>query len=233
MSLSKISIKGFIETSFVDWHGIICSVIFFPFCNFRCPYCHNADLVLNPGVFEDIGLDDVFKRLSDLKGWVDGVCVSGGEPTLNPELPAVLSTIKSKGFLSKLDTNGSNPEVLSSLIKKGLVDYVAMDVKSCLDEESYCMVSGSSGMLESVNRSIQLLINGNIDYEFRITVVPRFHTSEDMFRLAKQLKGAKVLRLQNFNPSSSVLDPSFQKEPSFSEDELTIMQRNVNHLIAA
>lgn len=233
MTGQKISIKGFVETSFVDWPGKVCSVIFFPFCNFRCAYCHNADLVLNPDAFEDIEYDTVFERLSGLKGWVDGVCVSGGEPTLHPELPRVLSSLKEKGFLTKLDTNGSNPGVLSLLMNQGLVDYIAMDVKSCLDETSYCRVSGSSGILNDVNKSIQMLIRGNIQYEFRITVVPRFHTSADVFRLARQLKGARMLRLQNFSPSPAVLDRCFQNEPPFPEEELMVMQQNVDQLIAA
>jgi len=230
-NIRDIPIKGFLEASFVDWPGRICSVIFFPQCNFRCRYCHNADLVLRPDALEDIGFDSIIKRLSDLKGWIDGVCVSGGEPTLHASLPKVFSALKKEGFLTKLDTNGSNPEALHSLIEEGLVDYVAMDVKSSLDETSYCKIIQTSNMLESVKKSIRLLLKGVVQYEFRFTVLPSYHCPEDIYNLAVELNGAERLRIQNFNPSQT-LDPSLKTLEPYSDGEIDLIQKRVDKLIS-
>jgi len=231
--LKNVPIKGFIETSFVDWPGKICAVLFFPRCNFRCRYCHNADLVLRPDALADIDPATIAARLSELHGWIDGVCVSGGEPTLSGCLPDVLSSIKKQGLLAKLDTNGSNPGVLRSLIGQGLIDYVAMDVKSCLDETSYCKIIQAPNMLESVQESIRILLEGTVEYEFRITTVPGFHGPEDIYRLARDLNGASRLRIQNFNPSESILDPGLRSVRPFTEEEIHHMQDRVDMLISA
>jgi len=230
--LQKIPIKGFIETSFVDWHSKICSVIFFPRCNFRCRYCHNADLVLHPDALENVGFDTITKRLAELKGWVDGVCVTGGEPTLSPHLSDVLAAVKKQGFLTKLDTNGSNPERLQHLIQDGLVDYVAMDIKSSLDERSYCRITQTPNMLESVKKSIRILLSGQVEHEFRCTVLPSFHGAEDIYRIAQELNGAARLRIQNFNPSSTILDQSLCSLQPYSDEDITIIQARVDELIS-
>ena len=226
-----ISIKGFLETSFVDWPGNICSVIVLPSCNFRCRYCHNTDLVLRPGELENIDFHSILKRLSELKGWIDGVCVSGGEPTLHSSLPKVLSALKKEGFSVKLDTNGSNPKKLLSLMEDGLVDFVAMDVKSSLDETSYCTITQTPHMLESVKKSIRILLQGKVPHEFRCTVVPSYHGAEDIYKLAMELNGAKRLRIQNFNPTQT-LDPSLQTLKPFAEADICHMQEKVNKLIS-
>ncbi len=226
-----ISIKGFIETSFVDWDGKICSVIVFPRCNFRCRYCHNSDLVLRADVLQDIDYDEIMQRMADLKGWVDGVCVSGGEPTLHSCLPGVLRDIKDRGFLVKLDTNGSSPEVLKHLIDECLVDYVAMDVKSPLDENSYCKVTQTPHMLDRVKKSIRILLQGKVQYEFRTTVVPSVHSRQDIIRLAGELNGAARLRIQNFYPSDTMIDPALKNIKQFPEQEIACMQEQVNSII--
>ncbi|MCP4714377.1 MAG: anaerobic ribonucleoside-triphosphate reductase activating protein [Deltaproteobacteria bacterium] len=225
-------IKGFLETSFVDWHGKICSVIVFSRCNFRCRYCHNADLVLRSDALENISFDQILTRLEELKGWVDGVCVSGGEPTLHECLPEIMRAIKSAGFLTKLDTNGSNPVVLERLLADGLIDYVAMDVKSCLDEDSYCRITQAPQMLAGVKKSIKMLMGGQVAYEFRCTVVPSVHERDDIYKMAKALNGAKRLRIQNFSPSESLLDPALKVVKPFSEQDIDAMQSRVDKLIA-
>jgi pyruvate formate lyase activating enzyme len=231
-TLSNVSIKGFIETSFVDWPGKICSVIFFPRCNFRCRYCHNADLILRPETFEDIEPASIGDRLRSLRGWIDGVCVTGGEPTLHSCLPDVLSAIKRSGVQAKLDTNGSNPDILADLIKQGLVDYVAMDVKSSLDENSYCKIIQTPNMLESVKKSVSILLSGSVEYEFRVTVVPQYHGPEDIYALARELNGAARLRVQNFSPSEHVLDPAFQTLSGYTEEDIELIQSRVDMLVA-
>src|SRR3990172_5212753 len=129
-SLENFHIKGFLETSFVDWRGMITALIFLPSCNFRCPYCHNHPLVLSPQNYRDIPLGSILAKLDTLKGWVDGVTISGGEPTLCNDLPILISSFKKEGFKVKLDTNGSNPSVIRSLIDEELIDYIATDIKS-------------------------------------------------------------------------------------------------------
>ena len=135
-----MEIKGFLETSFVDWPEKICSVLFLPYCNFRCPYCHNHALVLRPHHFETLPWSDIQRRLGTFSGWLNGVCVTGGEPTLHPDLSNLLSAIKSLGFLVKLDTNGLNPLVIKRLLEDKLVDYIAVDVKT--SPEKYDFLAG-------------------------------------------------------------------------------------------
>ena len=137
-----MQIKGFLETSFVDWTGKICSVVFAPGCNFRCPFCHNHELVLQPHRFETVPEEYVLDRLSTFRGWIDGVCITGGEPTLQPDLKDFIRRLKKTGFEVKLDSNGTRPEVLTELAEEGLLDYVAMDVKGPLNHIDYSRASG-------------------------------------------------------------------------------------------
>ncbi len=233
-TIRDLPIKGFIDTSFVDWPGKICAVLFFPLCNFRCRYCHNADLVIRPDQLATIDPEGVFSRLDDLRGWIDGVCVTGGEPTLQPRLRRLLEVVREAGFQTKLDTNGSNPDVLRELIDAGLLDYVAMDVKSCLDESSYCAITNApASMLGRVCESIDLLRGGRVDYEFRMTVVPSYHGPEDIFRLARDLRGAARLRLQNFSPGERLLDPSLNTVKPYTPEALANLQLRVDELLAS
>jgi len=231
LSSGSLTIKGFLETSFMDWPGKICSVIFFPYCNFRCCYCHNAALVLEPESLATIDVNDILSYLSKNTRWIDGVCVTGGEPTLQESLPLLLSELHQRGFLVKLDTNGSNPEVLQSLIGQGLVDYIAMDVKAALEEESYCAITGSVNTLVAVKKSIRLIIASGIEHEFRCTVLPRFHQPEEIVRLARELNGAKRFRLQNFNPHQT-LDPELSASRPYDEHTLQTLQQEVNAALA-
>ena len=230
-SLASLSIKGFIEASFVDWPGKLCSVIFFPRCNFRCRYCHNGPLVTKPDMLEDIQFSHIMAYLQRERAWIDGVCFSGGEATLQPQLPEILACIKAQGFLTKLDTNGSNPELLKRLIDDRLVDYVAMDVKAALDERSYCAITQSARVLDRVKESISILMDSPVEHEFRLTVVPSYHGSEEILQVARDLNGASRLRIQNFNPAS-VLDPSLQSLKPFDDALIDRYQQQVNDIIA-
>ncbi len=200
-------IKGFLETSFLDWPGKIASVIFLPSCNFRCPYCHNHQLVLSPQKLAGFALEDVLERLSKFKGWIDGVVISGGEPTLHPDLPALIAAVKENGFLVKLDTNGSKPQMLSRLLTEGLLDYVAMDLKAPLDELRYRRVAGKAVETARIRQSCDLLLSGKTDYEFRTTICPTLLSRRDCEDMFEQIAGAKRLVLQSFNPTST-LDPA-------------------------
>jgi len=224
-------IKGFLETSFVDWPGKLCSVMFLPSCNFRCSYCHNSELVLHPDMIANIPFDQVIERLQDMQGWIDGVCVSGGEPTIHPFLPHLLQAIRQQGLLTKLDTNGGRPEMLAALLNDKLIDYVAMDIKAPLAEDAYCKVTGVRGMTENVKKSIDIIRTSNVPYEFRFTVLPSYHQPEDIFRVAEALCGATKLKLQNFKPAHT-LDPLLNTCRSYDAEDITIYQQKVDQIIS-
>ena len=218
-----MDVKGFIDTSFVDWDGKISSVLFLPSCNFRCPFCHNVNLVLCPEKLDTIPLEYIEDQLKQQKGWTDGVCITGGEPTLNNSLPELCSRIKKIGFMVKLDTNGTNPTMLKELLDRKLLDYVAMDIKAPLTTEKYSRATGVNAekLLENVKESIRLLMESGTDYEFRTTVIPSIHTLDDIKQVCLSLKGCRKYVLQKFDVSigKTVLDPDFMTK-SLSEKEM-------------
>lgn len=213
-SLSVVSFKGFIETSFVDWPGRVAAVVFLPGCNYRCGWCHNRDLVERPETFGDIPAGHVLERLTQLKAWVDGVVITGGEPTIRPDLDAITRRFSGVGFPVKLDTNGSHPEIIENLLKQGLLEGVSMDIKSRLDPDSYARAAGVQADVEAVKRSIRLILASGIWYEFRTTVVPELHTPDDIEAIRSFLQreagpaGLKrPLKLQAFKPSEDMPEP--------------------------
>ena len=232
-------IKGFLETSFSDWPGKVAAVLFLPSCNFRCPFCHNHELVLRPKQLPDYPLDEIFKALQRRRGWIDGVCLTGGEPTLHAWLPALIRELKpalrplrmEAGI--KLDTNGSNPGCLEALIRETLVDYVAMDLKGPLEEGRYGVLAGvplSREKLAEVQSSIQILLDGKVDYEFRTTLVPSLIREEEVYELARKIRGARRYTLQNFNPRDP-LESDLKKVAPWDEETLRRMQTRVNEII--
>ncbi len=165
-------IKGFIETSLVDWPGRICSVIFLPNCNFRCPICHNHGLVLNTEASTTYPTSDIVSLLKAKRHWLDGVTITGGEPTLSPRLPYILRTIKGLGLKTKLDTNGTNPKALDELFMEGLLDAVYMDIKAPLVADEYSKVAGVKVNINLIKNSIEILKHSGIETVFRTTVIP-------------------------------------------------------------
>lgn len=188
MSLPEI--KGFLDLSFVDWPGRVAAVVFLAGCNFRCPYCHNHRLVLTPEDLATFRLEEVLARLEALRGWVDGVCVTGGEPTLQANLPALLAIFRSEGLGVKLDTNGSRPEVLEGLLSQGLLDAVAVDVKAPLEPIPYRRNAGQGADVEGVRRSLELLSRSSIPVEVRTTVHPDLLSRDEVGRLATHVGAA-------------------------------------------
>ena len=223
-------IKGFLETSFLDWPGKLCSVIFLPHCNFRCPYCHNHPLVSHPERYPSIPFEDILDRLRSFRDWIDGVCITGGEPTLHVDLPLLIREIKRNGFLVKLDTNGSNPQVLEDLIKAEEIDFVSMDVKAPLDPFSYRRSIGLSIDLNLILRSIEILKKGKVEYQFRMTVVPGLHREEDIETLGDQLRVGKRFVLQNFNPENP-LDPSLKAILPYDQKILKEIEKKVQAMV--
>lgn len=180
------------KQSFIDWEGKTVAVIFTKGCNFRCGYCHNPSLVL-PHLLNstpDISEKDFFEYLQNRKNWLDGVVITGGEPTNHADLPEFMASIKKIGFQIKLDTNGTNPSMLKQLIKYKLIDYVAMDIKTVLEEEKYNEVVGINDdrIIHKICSSIQILRNESISYQFRTTIIPDLHTLEIKNSLAEQFR---------------------------------------------
>jgi pyruvate formate lyase activating enzyme len=223
----SLQIKGFLETSLLDWPGKLAAVLFLPGCNFRCPYCHNHPLVLHPEGFESIPLKYILKRLRELREWIDGVCVSGGEPTLSPHLPFLLEQMKAEGWAVKVDTNGSFPAKIHELMERHLVDCVAMDIKAPLDPISYSQCAGVSVDISAIRESISVLADGGVDYSFRMTVVPGLLREEQICEAAHQLVGIGRLLLQDFNPFNP-LNPELKRVKPAGEMELQRMQERVD-----
>lgn len=187
-----MKIAGYIKNSFVDYPAHISCAVFLGGCNFDCWYCHNRPYIRSAG---DIDSSEVLEFLKKRKGWLQGVVISGGEPTLNKDLPEFIKQIKELGYPVKLDTNGSRPEVLKGLIDQGLIDYVAMDYKAPL--EKYALVAGVPVDILAIKRSVEIIMNSGLDYEFRTTLAPTL-TKEDIVQIVHELKGAKRYSLQQY-----------------------------------
>lgn len=192
LSMEFVGIDKF---SLLDYEDKVSCVLFCKPCNFRCPFCHNGTTVLEADTF--IPFADILDYLKSRKGLIDAVVVSGGEPTLMPDLKEKIIKLKELGFLVKLDTNGTNPNIIKDLYESKLIDYVAMDIKN--SEEKYPLTAGTKSIdIEKIKESISYLINSGIDYEFRTTLIDEFHTMEDIQQMAELIKGAKKMYLQKF-----------------------------------
>ena len=217
--MTTIPIRGFLPNTLIDWPGRLAAEIFLGGCNLRCPYCHASDLLHDSPDAETFDLADVLGHLKAEAGWVDGVVVSGGEPTIHADLPSLLRLLKDAGPSVKLDTNGTNPEMLEALLRDGLIDAVAMDVKAPLDQR-YQRASGRPDLdVGDVRRSLSLLRDWGGAYELRTTVCPAVLSPEDVTDLAADLAGAPSLVLQQFK-GGQCLDPAFNSVDPYPEDVL-------------
>jgi len=223
-----IPVKGFVETSFVDWPGIVCAVIFLPGCNFRCPFCHNASLIETPNQLETIPFNRIMTRLREFSGWIDGVCITGGEPTIHVRLPDLVKQIKEQDFAVKLDTNGSNPVMVEQLIEHDLLDCIAMDIKAPLEKGHYSRLAGRPIDLTAITRSIALISEAPVESIFRMTVVPQLLSEQDILQAAAELGPSNRLVLQQFNPDHS-LDHSLRTLTPWPQEKLASLQTNVDN----
>lgn len=217
-----VLIKGLQKTTLVDYPGKMACAVFLAGCNFRCHYCHNPDLIEKSryDAQKTITEDEFFGFLESKKKWLDGVVITGGEPCMHDDLFRFMKKIKETGFPVKLDTNGSFPGMLRYIIDKGLVDYIAMDVKAPL--EKYEKTAGVKVNAEALRSSIEAVRkagNKGIDYEFRVTIVPTLHTKEDLKSIGELLKGSKKIVLQQFN-NKVVYDLKFSSIKPYSKLEL-------------
>jgi pyruvate formate lyase activating enzyme len=201
-----MQIHGFNKTTLLDYPKHLASTIFLGGCNMRCPFCHNSSLVLHPASVPTIPAEEVIAYLTKRKGILEGVCITGGEPTIYPDLIELIKEIKGLGLKVKLDTNGSNPSVLKSLVEDQLIDYVAMDIKN--SKENYGLSIGINNYnVSKINESITYLLSSSIDYEFRTTIVKEHHTEEDILSIGQWIKGAKAYYLQSYKDSGEILSP--------------------------
>ena len=197
-------LSGLQKLTLLDYPGKVACTVFTAGCNFRCPFCHNAGLVLPERLFQDVTEEEIMAFLKKRTGILDGVAVTGGEPLLHKELPAFLRQIKDLGYLVKLDTNGSFPDRLETLLSEGLVDRVAMDIKNSPD--LYAKTAGIAHLdLTNIESSKNLLLSGSVEVEFRTTVVKGLHSRESLIEAAKWIAGAKEYYLQQFKDSGDVI----------------------------
>ncbi len=214
----NLPIAGYLKTTLIDWPGKIASVVFIAGCNFRCGFCHNPELVTVDPNMETISPEDIYQDLRRRAKWIDGISITGGEPTLYSDLVEFIEGVKKAGFEVKLDTNGTNFKMLKYLIDEDLVDYVAMDIKAPL--EDYRRTIGVEKFDEdSVKRSVCLLLKDKVDYEFRTTMVPDLIGKEEMKKINLWIKGAKRYYIQPFRPLKT-LDSEFTKKRTYLKGEL-------------
>ena len=220
-----MKIGGFQKTTLIDYPGKVACTIFLSGCNLRCPWCYSKELVLPEEIKKqpEFSEEEIFSFLKERQGLLQGVVICGGEPTIQKDLPLFISKIKEMGFLVKLDTNGTNPEILKKLIEKNLIDYVAMDVK--LPKEKYQKILGISG--DIIEESINILKNSNLEYEFRTTIVPTIHEKKDIIEIAKWISPQDKYFIQNFN-SQKTIDQKFENMKGFTQEELLEIKESIS-----
>lgn len=201
----------------VDFDGYISCTVFTPGCNFRCPFCHNAALVTNEA--QEIPESEVFDYLEKRKGLVDAVCITGGEPTLQPDLEDFIVRVRALGYKVKLDSNGTNPALLSRLIERGLLDYVAMDIKSDFDSYEEVIAVPSSALLPKIRESVALLKASPIDFEFRTTAIAEYHSEKNYAAIAEIVRGGKRFYIQKFKDGENNLTQGLLHELPKEEAE--------------
>ena len=224
-----MKICGLNKTTLLDYPGHVASTVFFGGCNFRCPFCHNGDLVLNSGEMLGYNEEEVLTFLKKRKNVLEGVCITGGEPTLYNQLPDFITKIKELGYKVKLDTNGSCPNMIETLIEKKLIDYIAMDIKAPISD--YDKVCGVAVDIEKVKRSVKMLKEGKVPYEFRTTVVKELHSKQAIMEIVEWIKGADNYYLQSYQETDKNICRGFAsmaKEELFAlENELRKYVKNV------
>lgn len=217
--------KGLEKSSFIEWPGKVVAIAYTGGCNFRCPYCQNKDLALNVGNQESLDEEEIIDHLLSRQKWLDGVVVTGGEPTLHSSLLSFAQKVKEEGFEFGLETNGSRPEILRDFIGEGLVDRVFLDIKAPLVSEKYKKAIGvdNKKLFEGLKESINLLQKSDVDHEYRTTVVPGIVDGDDLKRIGKILEGGEEFYLQQFIPQNT-LDPDYEDVEPYPDEKLKEMK---------
>ena len=200
---------GYQKLTLIDYPGKIATTVFTVGCSFRCPFCHNPELVLGSQLLVYSNIEkEFFEFLKKRKGKLEGVCITGGEPTIQPDLVDFIKKVKNLGYFVKLDSNGSRPDALRNIIQNKMVDFIAMDIKNA--PEKYKKTTGGMADLERIKLSVDMIMNSGIDYEFRTTVVPGIHEEKDFDEISKWIKGARAYYLQEYR-EGKILDPNLKK----------------------
>jgi len=218
---------GFEKFTLIDYPSKMASMVYTIGCNFRCPYCHNPELV-DETVEHTWSEKEILEFLKKRKGMLDGLVITGGEPTMHKDLPAFVKKVKKLGYLVKLDSNGTNPKMLEQLIRAGLVDYIAMDVKAPLSK--YKETVSHPVDTQAIRKSIDLIMASEIPYEFRTTLVRALTSPKDIIKIGKEIKGATRYYLQKFVPTK-ILNPQFLRKTTYSDQELKVLQKQLNHYV--
>lgn len=216
-------IKGFIPTSFLDWPGNLCSVVFLGGCGFRCPACHNPKLVLEPRSVPDFPLVEILRHLDARGNWIDGVTITGGEPTIHESLPNLLKIFRQRELKIKLDTNGSSPSMLEALISQGLIDAVSMDIKAPLTPEEYSRAAGVPVDLALIKRSLDILRHSKLEVIFRTTAIPGLVEEPQLERIGRALGNVKRYIVQAFR-NVDTLRPDFACREEFGQARVDRMR---------
>lgn len=226
-----MEINGFEKFSLVDYDTYVACTVFTKACNFRCPFCHNSKLVYQDKQLAIISEEEVFDYLEKRKKVIDAICITGGEPTLQPDLIDFIVKIKEKGFLVKLDTNGTKPDVLKELLDKKIVDFIAMDVKN--SQKKYAQTAGVDVCeIEDINKSIELIKNSSIQYEFRTTLIDEYHKKSDIVELSKWLANSKKFVFQHFKDNDECISRGLNEVSKEKAMEYAdIMRKTIDNII--
>lgn len=217
-----MKISGFDKLTLLNYPDKVACTIFTSGCNLRCPFCHNSGLVTNN--YNEISFDSIYEYLKKRIGILDGVCITGGEPLIHADIKDYIKKIKDLGYLVKIDTNGCNPKLLKELIDLKLVDYIAMDIKNIYSK--YDITSGVKVNIDNIKKSISIIENSGIDYEFRTTIVKEFHSTQDIKEILSYISSNSSYYIQNFKNSNDVFNRNLS---SFSENELVEMKNEINN----
>lgn len=209
-------IGGLQKLTLIDYPGKLAATVFLAGCNYNCPWCYSSELVVPEKIKNQpkISEQDFFEFLDIRKNLLEGIVICGGEPSINKDLEEFVRKIKERGYLIKIDTNGSSPQMLKRLIDNKLIDYVAMDVKA--PKEKYNKLTGAESLVNNIDKTVSLLKQGRVDYEFRTTLVPGLLEKEDILKIAQWISGAKKYYVQNFRPEKNI-DPKFEKLKPYPE----------------
>lgn len=219
--MQDLDIVGFFPKSTTAWRGKISSVVLVPGCNLRCGYCFSNEMVTNPSSLPRIPKKDVQDFSFNKKNGVRAMVVAGGEPTLHGQrLMNFLEECQNNGLLTRIETNGTNPFLIRTLVERELVDSIVLDIKAPLYPEKYLRATNKSALVAKIKKSIFFTLKSGIDYEFRTVLVPGYHSASDILSIAKSIKGAKRFVLHQFWPENGTIDPAFSRRPETSYDEL-------------
>lgn len=226
--MPMLPVKGMIPVSMLDWEGKLATVLFTGGCNFKCSFCHNADLVVDDAKLLTHKWEDIEKHLTAKKEWLDGVVITGGEPTIHKELKGFIQRIKQMGYPVKLDTNGALPGVLRELIQENIVDYVAMDIKTTFTKYEQAVKTGVN--VENVIKSVSHIRESGVEHEFRTTVVPGIVEEKDTLEIAEFLTGSSAYYLQQFKPDH-VLEPQASHLKPYPDEVLFELAKKCNEFV--